>query len=147
MGGKPSCSWAAPAAALRKRQRPPWLTLPRVNREGGSGGLLCRGVGAPWHILSELGGREAEISKQYSGFFALYVMTRSSTTAAGRTAVSLSGEKVITQVHCILCWQTFPPRSPQTWYNRVPYKDPAQPDHRYGPRGLSVESITVKTLC
>lgn len=61
-GKKPSCSCsgAASAAALRKRQRPPWLIPPRVNHEeGGSGGLLCWGVGAPWHILSELGGREA----------------------------------------------------------------------------------------
>lgn len=46
-GERPSCSWAAPAAALRKKQlvtkqRLPRLILPRVNHaKGGSGGLLC----------------------------------------------------------------------------------------------------------
>lgn len=84
-GEKPSCSWAAPPAALRKRQRPPRLTQPRVNREGGSGGLLCRGGGAPWHIISELGGKEAWNFKRIFWLFC-FVMTRSSTTAAGRTA-------------------------------------------------------------
>lgn len=43
---KPPCSWAVPAAALREAE-PSWLTPLRVSREeGGSGGLLCSGVGA-----------------------------------------------------------------------------------------------------
>lgn len=46
-GERPSCRWAAPAAALRKKQlvtkqKSPRLILPRVNHaKGGSAGLLC----------------------------------------------------------------------------------------------------------
>lgn len=62
---RPSCSWAAPAAALRKgqlvtKQKPPMLIPQDANHaENDSGGLLCCGEGAPWHISAELGGGEA----------------------------------------------------------------------------------------
>lgn len=96
-----------------------WQWWPAVLRSGSS----------PWHILSELGGREAWNFKRIFCFvlvfFCLWWPGLLPQLQEGLLTVSLFGEKFITQVHCILCWQTLPPRSPQTWYNRVPYKDPA----------------------
>ena len=67
---KPPCSWAVPAAALREAE-PSWLTPLRVSREeGGSGGLLCSGVGALLGTsYQSLVVEKLEISKEYSGLF------------------------------------------------------------------------------
>lgn len=68
--GKATLFWAVPAAALREAE-PSWLTPPRVSREeGGSGGLLCSGVGALLGTsYQSLVVEKLEISKEYSGFF------------------------------------------------------------------------------
>lgn len=73
-GGKAILFLGCTAAALRKgqlvtKQKPPMLIPQRAEHaEGDSGGLLCRGVGAPWHTSAELSGGGSLSFQEYSGF-------------------------------------------------------------------------------
>lgn len=100
---------------------------PTVLRSGGSLAHLSR---AWWW-------RSLRFQKNILAFALPGITSRSSTTAARRAA---DWREFITQVQGTPCWQTLPPRSPQTWYCRVLYKDSLT-------TGLPVESVTVETLC
>lgn len=113
-----------------------WQWWPTVLRSGGSLAHLSR---AWWW-------RSLRFQKNILAFALPGITSRSSTTAAGRAA---DWREFITQVRGTLCWQTLPPRTPQTWYCRVLYKDSLTTGSEHGvcPLSLLLWKHFAKILC